>query len=391
MTKARFEKGALYGLLPAVVRHRDSQIDGKPLEKVLKQFGQQADLLEKKIEEANANFFVETCDPQALPYIADLIGYRPILPLQPKEDASQPKIVPPPDPPPKLSLRRDVAKTIWARRRKGTPEVLGSIVSFITGWHTAVFENNREVVTTPSVRSDGAPRSQGTPDLRKLVGRNHRDQGPGLIPRVATLRRVDANGARGRWHPLDVVVEARSQRARLNENWRLHAIAGKSYLAVRENGHKQKLYAPANEFADATRILESARAVYLSDFVGSDKACFEEKKIALKERLYGTDRAICLYQSAPVGSPAAVPGTPVAIDAALVTFGNVADTTIAGGWVIDPERGWIQPPHGNRDPVFLRCYVACNSSASAEIEGAVRTRLNEHVPMEARTGVVHRS
>jgi hypothetical protein len=76
MSKDRFDRGALYGLLPAVVRQRDSQIDGQPLKKVLEVFGKQADSLKEKIEEANANFFVETCDPQALPYIADLIGYR---------------------------------------------------------------------------------------------------------------------------------------------------------------------------------------------------------------------------------------------------------------------------------------------------------------------------
>jgi len=391
MSNARFERGALYGLLPAVVRHRDSLIDGRPLKKVLEVFGKQADLLEEKIEEANANFFVETCDPRALPYVADLIGYRPILPLQPKSDTSQPKIEPPRDPPPRLILRRDVAKTIWARRRKGTPEVLGSIVGFITGWHTVVFENNREVVTTPSVRSAGAPRLQGTPDPRKLVGRNRRDQRPGLIPRVATVRRIDADGARGRWYPLDVVVEAWSQRAKLEEHAKLHTVAGESYLAVHENGHTQKLYAPANEFADATSILESARPIYLSDFIGGGKASPDKQAIDLKEELYGEDRAICLYQPAPVGSATAAPGSLVAIDAVLVTFGKLPDTTVTEGWVIDPERGWIQAPPGNRDPVFLKCYLACNSNVSAEIEDAVRTRLNEHVPMEARTGVIRRS
>ena len=376
MSQNRFENGELYRLLPTVIRSRDGQIVGEPLKKVLEDFGQQADRVEEKIQKSYANFFVETCAAQQLAYIADLIGYRPIIAPQP-EDNGQSVNAADTDCPSKLVLRRDVARTIWARRRKGTPEVLGAIVRSITGWHTVVFENNREVVATPSIRFAGAPRSQGTPDFRKLVGRNRIDQGPGLIPRVATARRVDASGARGRWHPLDVVVEARSKRAKLHEPADLLTTVNHPYLDVRGYEDDQRLYLPADESADATRILESARPIYLSDFVGKDAAAF-------KRQIYGMEKAISLYRAVPNGKP-----MEVCLDD--VMFGSVPDPAVTNVWIIDPEQGRIQPPTNDRDPVSLRCYLACNSDISEEVTETVRVRLNEHVPMEARTGVVHRS
>jgi hypothetical protein len=376
MSKGRFRDGELYRLLPAVIQHRDG-LTGGPLKKVLEDFGIEADRLEEKIQDAYANFFVETCGSQELAYIADLIGYRPIIAQQPGNNGQPEVTAADCDSPPKLALRRDVAKTIWARRRKGTPEVLGAIVRFITGWHTVVFENNREVVATPSIRFAGAPRSQGTPDFRKLVGRNRMDQGPGLIPRVATARRVDTSGARGRWHPLDVVVEAWSTRAGLHKSAALGPSPNGPFLIIRHGGDDQPLYAPANESAEATRIIESARPIYLSDFVDKDPA-------SLKRQIYGMEKVICLYQAGPNGKP-----LEICMDD--VMFGSVPDLTVADVWIIDPERGRIQPPKNNRNPVVLRCYLACNSKVSNEVNETVRVRLNEHIPMESRTGVVLRS
>ncbi|MBN8992430.1 MAG: hypothetical protein J0H42_29685 [Rhizobiales bacterium] len=384
MKKGHFEDGDLYRLLPSVIRHRDSLIDGKPLERVLRQFGKRADRLEEKIEESYVNLFIETCGPQELAYIADLVGYRPIL-GEPKAAKQAVNGVKPSaggagcDDPPKLSLRRDIAKTIWARRRKGTADVLGQIVRLIAGWHTVVFENNREVVSTPSIRYAGASRSQGTPDLRKLIGRNRIDQGPGLVPRVGTVRRADVHAERGRWHPLDVVVEAWSRRAG-RRNVDLSSVKHSSELTVCPNGGDLQLYGTANADGDATRIIESARAIYLSDFEGGDAT-------AVKKQIYGAERVICLYEHA--AGHASIP--PTAVDRDLVTFGSVSGQATAALWVIDPERGRVLPPSGNSNPASLRCYLPCKSEVSADAENVVKVRLNEHVPLEARTGVVLRS
>jgi len=383
MTKDRFQGGGLYDLLPSVIRNRDSI--GEPLKTKLKEFGALADKLESDVTDSYANFFVETCGPQELAHIADLIGYRPIF-AQPSEGDSKPaKSLPDwtyrydPSKPP---LRRDVAKTIWARRRKGTAQVLGAIVRQITGWHTVVFENNREVVSAPSIRFAGAPRSQGTPDLRRLVGRDRIDQGPGLIARVATVRRIDTSGSQGRWHPLDVVVEAWSLRASLQGEARLHKSKEGRYLKLAKD---QQLYAPADASMDATQELQSARAIRGSDFAGPRGDDY-------KAEIYGEDKAVCLFRlKTPARGPAGA-RTRVAVAADSIRFGRVPvpGPPSKSRWTIDPERGHVQPPKGEIGAVFLTHYVASREDIGSKLKDVVKVRLEEHVPMEARVDVVHR-
>ncbi|NKK29627.1 hypothetical protein [Rhizobium leguminosarum] len=384
MIKGGFEHGGLYDLLPSVVRHRDSLIR-EPLKNKLMEFGGRADRLESDITASYANFFVETCGRQELAHIADLIGYRPIF-AQPSEEGDSKSAESAADwtyvhDPSKPALRRDVAKTIWARRRKGTAEVLGAIVRLITGWHAVVFENNREVVSTPSIRFASAPRSQGTPDFRRLVGRNRIDQGPGLIARVATVRRIDTSGPQGRWHPLDVVVEAWSLRASLQHDTLLRNSEAGHYLTLADD---QQLYAPADACNDATEKLQSARAIRMSDFGGPRGGDY-------KAEIYGEDRAVCLYQPNTLERGSPDTRTRVAIAVSDVTFGPVTGLSPSkDGWLIDPERGRVQRPIGNSGSVYLRHYVAHGEEIGQNLEDVMTVRLAEHVPMEARAGVVCR-
>ncbi|MER8400442.1 hypothetical protein [Mesorhizobium sp. M1348] len=357
---------------------------GEPLKNKLMEFGALADRLESEIRDSYANFFVETCGQQELAHIADLIGYRPIF-GQPSEGTDSKSGQSGADSvyvynPSKPALRRDVAKTIWARRRKGTAEVLGAIVRLITGWHTVVFENNRAVVSTPSIRFAGAPRSQGAPDFRKLVGRDQIDQGPGLVARLATVRRIDTSGPRGRWHPLDVVVEAWSLRASLQKDTLLQNSKKGRYLTL---GDDQQLYAPADACADATEGLQSARAIRMSDFGGPRGGDY-------KTEIYGEDRAVCLFQPISPRRGSADTRTRVAVDGGLVTFGRVPGRPSESRWIVDPERGRVQPPARNSGPVFLRHYVAYDEDIGEKLKNVMTVRLAEHVPMEARTGVICR-
>lgn len=381
MIKGRFQDGGLYDLLPSVIRNRDSI--GEPLKTKLAEFGALADKLESDITDSYANFFVETCGQQELAHIADLVGYRPIF-AQPSEgevrksDKSEAGSTYVNDPS-KPALRRDVAKTIWARRRKGTAEVLGAIVRLITGWHTVVFENSREVVSTPSIRFAGASRSRGTPDFRRLVGRDRIEQGPGLIARVATVRRIDTNGPQGRWHPLDVVVEAWVLRASLESDTLLRNSKDGDYLTLTED---RQLYAPADASTDAARTLQSARAIRLDDFAGPRGDDY-------KAEIYGEDRAVCLFQPSIPERGSTDTRTWTAIAAASVRFGRVTGSR-SRRWTVDPERGCVQPPAGNVGPILLRHYVAYREDIGSKLEDVMKVRLAEHVPMEARVGVVFR-
>ena len=138
--------GELYRLFPAVIRQRDLAA-GQPLRKVLFNFGSLADEIEQAIETMYDDLFVETCSLTRLAYISDIVRYRPDIGGQVRDAVAHPQdsavnlvVVP--------YFRRDVAKTIWARKRKGTSHILGAIVRSLTGWNTAVFENNRQAVAT---------------------------------------------------------------------------------------------------------------------------------------------------------------------------------------------------------------------------------------------------
>jgi hypothetical protein len=320
MTAGRFEDRALYELLPIHVRQRDEELGG-PLLQAFEVLGREADRLEVEIAAGYANSYVETCAPWALPYIGDLIGYRPIATLDDPEPG-----IPAIERRRRPTLRRDIGRTIWARRRKGTARVLAAVVEAIAGWHSVVFENGRNIVSTPPLRFPGVLVAQGTPDLRKLVGPEHTNQGPTLIPRVAEVRRVDRTGGPARWYPLDVVLEAWPQRAYLMHQTR--AVQKSDYLTFNPLGLDIQLFAPAVETAAPTPVLGSARAMRRSDFWG--KVGKQQSR-----RVYGDKAAVCLW----IGEEK------LKIEVTQVHFGPVPDADREERfWTIDPEQGRIQPP-----------------------------------------------
>jgi hypothetical protein len=67
--------------------------------------------------------FIQTCDDWAVPYIGRLVGTRLIGSLN------------------RRGRRADVARTIFYRRRKGTPLVMEVLIQDITGWEGAVVES----------------------------------------------------------------------------------------------------------------------------------------------------------------------------------------------------------------------------------------------------------
>ena len=63
----------LYTLLPAIYRARDART-GEPLRALLGVYEGLYDALEADIDQLYDDFFVETCRPERLPRIGDLVG-----------------------------------------------------------------------------------------------------------------------------------------------------------------------------------------------------------------------------------------------------------------------------------------------------------------------------
>lgn len=110
----------LYWLLPAYVRDRDGS-EGHPLRDLLRVIAEQATLIEDDIGHLYANWFIETCDDWAIPYLGELIGVKHA-------------------PGACLPSRREVAHTIAYRRWSGTLAVLEQIAHDVTGWSVRAHE-----------------------------------------------------------------------------------------------------------------------------------------------------------------------------------------------------------------------------------------------------------
>jgi hypothetical protein len=121
----------LYRLLPAFLRNRDLE-QGEPLRALLAVVEGELERIEADTSVLYDNWFIETCDEWVVPYIGDLLGVRPIRPI---ESAG-------------VSARAYVANTIAYRRRKGTAVVLEQLARDTTGWPARGVEFFLRLATT---------------------------------------------------------------------------------------------------------------------------------------------------------------------------------------------------------------------------------------------------
>lgn len=149
----------LYDLLPVVYRQRDLEV-GQPLLKLLGVIAGQVDVVENDIAQLYENWFIETCDDWVVPYIGDLIGYRPPHGAGVSPD---PTLLPINK---TLSARREVANSVRFRRRKGSIWLLEQLAEAVAGWPSRVVELGRHVGQTQSIDHPHLKRC-GTVDLRR--------------------------------------------------------------------------------------------------------------------------------------------------------------------------------------------------------------------------------
>ncbi|HEV7890141.1 MAG TPA: hypothetical protein VGP08_05860 [Pyrinomonadaceae bacterium] len=126
----------LYELLPVFYRMRDVE-RGEPLRALLQVIAEQVNVVEDDIAQLYDNWFIETCQDWVVPYVADLIGYRPVSEagvagdVSTAEGALRNKFLVP---------RREVAATLRYRRRKGTLALLELLARDVAGWNARAVE-----------------------------------------------------------------------------------------------------------------------------------------------------------------------------------------------------------------------------------------------------------
>jgi hypothetical protein len=156
---ARYYEEKLWELVPAIHRHEDG-IAQRPgtLRAIIEIIAAQAAVLRRSQDRLWDDAFIDLCDAWAVPYLGDLVGTRLVSALNPR------------------GQRVDVAKTVYYRRRKGTPRVLEELISDITGWDGKLTESFRglarcrhglDPVPPPAGRWSKTPQG-GWADLRDV-------------------------------------------------------------------------------------------------------------------------------------------------------------------------------------------------------------------------------
>ena len=126
----------LYQLLPAIYRLRDAE-QGYPLQALLRVLAEQVQAVEQNITQLYDNWFIETAQDWVVPYIGELIGYRPVHEagepgdVTTSQSRARNKILIP---------RREIANTIRYRRRKGTLALLEILANEVAGWPARAVE-----------------------------------------------------------------------------------------------------------------------------------------------------------------------------------------------------------------------------------------------------------
>lgn len=140
------EPDGLMELLPQWHRLRDAE-EGEPLRALLAVIAEQVDLVREGVAQQYDDWFVETAAAWVLPYLGDLVGYRPLPGYERVQaaglrdgglpDASRRRLAE------ALAPRRDVAATVANRRRKGTLALLEELAQDVADWPARAVEFSR--------------------------------------------------------------------------------------------------------------------------------------------------------------------------------------------------------------------------------------------------------
>ena len=125
----------LFKRLPGQFRTRDAA-EGHPLEALMGVFREELGILEQDIDQLYDNWFVETCEPWALPYIAALIGATPMRDIGSDQAGL---------------LRAYIANVLQYRQAKGTAAVVEQVARDVSGWPVVAVEFFQRVATSQNV------------------------------------------------------------------------------------------------------------------------------------------------------------------------------------------------------------------------------------------------
>jgi hypothetical protein len=289
----------LYNLLPAIYRIRDAE-QNYPLQALLRVISEQVNVVEDDILQLYENWFIETAEDWVVPYIADLIGYRPVSEAGPvsddttREGRALNRILIP---------RREVANTIRYRRRKGTLLLLEDLAYDVAGWPARAVEFFKLLGWNQNLDHLHMYRAR-TADLRRI---SQLEQLNGPFDEMAhsvDIRRIDSHRTVGRYNIPSVGVFV----------WRLQSYsathcpafcaesAGPNCMNFSVLGQDAPLFISPEEGAEPGEVTTE-----LNTPVPIRPCALEEHK----ENYYGVDKSFAIWAEGWNGLD---PDTPAPID-----------------------------------------------------------------------------
>jgi hypothetical protein len=296
--------------------------------------------VEEDLEQLYDDAFIETCAEWAVPYVGDLIGYRPLHGVAPKV----------------VSRRAEVAHTVAYRRRKGTATVLEQLACDVTGWPAHVVEFFQCLVTTQYM-NHLRPWVHAAPDLRVWEPLERLGTGFDRIPRTVDVRRIASR--RGRHNIPNVGLFL----------WRIGAQSLTRSPATRVDDQRYR-FSPLNHDQPLfTRPETEDEITHLSEPLNVPIPISRRVLKEHREDYYSTGparKSVRLY----IGTTDPLPVVPTAsIHACNLSdsSGTWAHLPPAGEFAIDPVLGRIALPPGL--PPGTRVEVDYHYGFSADIGG----------------------
>lgn len=367
----------LYNLLPVYHRMQDAE-QGYPLRALLQVIAEQADVVEDDIRQLYANWFVETAAAWVVPYLGDLVGYRPVYEagepgeVRTAQGLQRNKILIP---------RREVANTVAFRRRKGTLALLEDLAEAVAGWPARAVEFYRLLGWNQALNHQRPDRGQ-TVDLRRGEALDRLDGPFDKLAHTVEARRIVSHHDPGRYNIPSVGVFV----------WRLraHSITeapagasdpelGQYYFNLL--GKDQQLFTRPQRESEPTHIAEPLNV----------PAPIDRRGLARRlDDYYGPDKSFCIWRGA---ERQLVSGSQiVAADLSDWSYQPQGDQV-----AVDPELGRIALSPKQKiepgEPVTEPVWVSYHYGFSADMGGGEYNRPLRQLPIQAHEnddGTVYR-
>lgn len=182
----------LFELLPGIYRQHD-EAQGHPLRALLRVFAEQANVLEDDLDELYDDWFIETCREDLVPYLGELVGHRPSEEVTTGatdefEGRLRRRVVAP---------RREIARAVALRHRKGTLAVLTELTGDVTGWPARAVEFRTQLAVAQNVRHVNVERGK-TVDVRGVRALDRLDGPFDVLTHTVGVRDIDTDKTPGR-------------------------------------------------------------------------------------------------------------------------------------------------------------------------------------------------